>query len=86
MSQNFCEDEPSGKMFECTMVYKCNHMTFLSAFVYTRRFWNDSQSQEAISIGLYKVTHMFVVSNFAKPKPYVYWSKFRDWLVATICS
>lgn len=28
MSQNFCEDEPSGKMFECTMVYKCNHMTF----------------------------------------------------------
>lgn len=28
MSQNFCEDEPNGKMFECTMVYKCDHMTF----------------------------------------------------------
>lgn len=30
--------------------------------------------------------HTLVVSNFVKPKPYIYWSKFRDWLVATICS
>lgn len=28
MSQNCCEDEPNEKMFERTMVYKCDHMTF----------------------------------------------------------
>lgn len=84
MSQNICEEEPNEKMFERTTMYTCDHMTFCQLLCISGDCGMAPNPRKP-SLQDFTGLHTFVVSNFVKPKPYIYWSKFRDWLVATIC-